>query len=80
MFGHSTNNDDFILALYAAKSLGNERRTHARENARTRSSVERLANQYRAALGRIEGLEAQLKRERAARLAAEMNLERRSQA
>ncbi|MAN76013.1 MAG: hypothetical protein CML24_02135 [Rhizobiales bacterium] len=79
MFGPSTSNDDdFILALAAVNTLGQERRARSREDARTRTSVERLAHQYRAALGRIADLEAQLKRERAARLAAEMNLERRS--
>ncbi len=78
MFGPSTNNDDFILALAAVNTLGHERRARGRDDARTRTSVERLAKQYRAALGRIADLEHQLKRERAARLAAEMILERRS--
>ncbi|WP_417582879.1 hypothetical protein [Pelagibacterium sp.] len=80
MFGPSNNSDDFVLALHAANVLGNERRARANSDARTRHSVERLAQAHRAALSRIADLEALLKRERSARIAAEMNLERRSRA
>ncbi|WP_425033005.1 hypothetical protein [Pelagibacterium sp.] len=76
MFGPSNNGDDLALALSALNTLGSERRARSRADARTRNSVERLAQSHRAALARIADLEAQLKRERSARLAAEMNLER----
>ncbi|AEQ52671.1 hypothetical protein [Pelagibacterium halotolerans] len=69
----SGDQTDFAIAMGFAKRAGNAERMLQR----TGSQVNQLVTAHRAALRRIEHLERELERERAARLAAEINAERR---